>query len=85
MEVDPVGDNTYVQFNDNGEFGGAEGLVYNTTLKRVAIGDTLFGSETLYVTIYVPSIAVFTVSPPMTTLAEIFPSILSVADAPSSL
>jgi hypothetical protein len=47
---DPVGDNTYVQFNDNGEFGGAEGLVYNTTLKRVAIGDTLFGSETLYVT-----------------------------------
>jgi len=47
---DPVGDNTYVQFNDNGSFGGAEGLVYNTTLKRVAIGDTLFGSETLYVT-----------------------------------
>jgi|TARA_B100001094_G_scaffold332813_1_gene406661 hypothetical protein len=47
---DPVGDNTYVQFNDNGNFGGAEGLVYNTTLKRVAIGDTLFGSETLYVT-----------------------------------
>ena len=46
---DPVGENTYVQFNDNGNFGGAEGLVYNTTLKRVAIGGTVFGSETLYV------------------------------------
>ena len=46
---DPVGENSYVQFNDNGNFGGAEGLVYNTTLKRVAIGGTVFGSETLYV------------------------------------
>jgi hypothetical protein len=47
---DPAGENTYVQFNDNGEFGGAEGLVYNGTLKKVAIGATTFGSETLYVT-----------------------------------
>lgn len=47
---DPAGENTYVQFNDNGQFGGAEGLVYNGTLKKVAIGDTVFGSETLYVT-----------------------------------
>lgn len=47
---DPAGENTYVQFNDNGQFGGAEGLVYNGTLKKVAIGDTTFGSETLYVT-----------------------------------
>ena len=47
---DPVGENTYVQFNDNGQFGGAEGLVYEGTLKKVAIGDTVFGSETLYVT-----------------------------------
>ena len=46
---DPAGENTYVQFNDNGSFGGASGLVYNTTLQRVAIGDTTFGSETLYV------------------------------------
>lgn len=47
---DPAGENTYVQFNDNGTFGGAEGLVYEGTLKKVAIGDTIFGSETLYVT-----------------------------------
>jgi hypothetical protein len=47
---DPAGENTYVQFNDNGSFGGAEGLVYNGTLKKVAIGDTVFGSETLFVT-----------------------------------
>ena len=47
---DPVGENTYVQFNDNGQFGGAEGLVYQGTLKKVAIGDSVFGSETLYVT-----------------------------------
>ena len=47
---DPAGENTYVQFNDNGSFGGAEGLVYNGILKKVAIGDTVFGSETLYVT-----------------------------------
>ena len=47
---DPAGENTYVQFNDNGQFGGADGLVYNNTLKKVAIGDTVFGSEILYVT-----------------------------------
>ena len=47
---DPAGENTYVQFNDNGSFGGADALVYNDTLKKVAIGDTIFGSENLYVT-----------------------------------
>ena len=47
---DPAGDNTNVQFNDNGSFGGADALVYNDTLKKVAIGDSVFGSETLYVT-----------------------------------
>jgi hypothetical protein len=47
---DPAGDNTYVQFNDNGNFGGAEALVYNTTLKKVGVGDSVFGSENLYVT-----------------------------------
>ena len=47
---DPAGENTYVQFNDNGSFGGADALVYNDTLKKVAIGDTVFGSENLYVT-----------------------------------
>lgn len=47
---DPAGENTYVQFNDNGSFGGADGLVYNGTLKKVAVGDTTFGSENLYVT-----------------------------------
>jgi len=47
---DPAGENTYVQFNDNGSFGGADALVYNDTLKKVAIGDSVFGSESLYVT-----------------------------------
>jgi len=47
---DPLGENTYVQFNDNGNFGGAEGLVYNSTLLKVGVGSTDFGSETLYVT-----------------------------------
>ena len=47
---DPAGDNTNVQFNDNGVFGGADALVYNDTLKKVAIGDSVFGSENLYVT-----------------------------------
>ena len=47
---DPAGDNTNVQFNDNGAFGGADALVYNDTLKKVAIGDSVFGSENLYVT-----------------------------------
>lgn len=47
---DPAGDNTNVQFNDNGSFGGADALVYNDTLKKVAIGDSVFGSENLYVT-----------------------------------
>ena len=47
---DPAGDNTNVQFNDNGVFGGADALVYNDTLKKVAVGDSVFGSENLYVT-----------------------------------
>lgn len=47
---DPAGDNTNVQFNDNGSFGGADALVYNDTLKKVAVGDSVFGSENLYVT-----------------------------------
>lgn len=47
---DPLGENTYVQYNDNGSFGGAEGLVFNKTLNKVGVGSTSFGSETLYVT-----------------------------------
>tara|TARA_A100001201_G_scaffold24718_1_gene27972 strand:+ start:2924 stop:5062 length:2139 start_codon:yes stop_codon:yes gene_type:complete len=47
---DPSGENTYVQYNDNGNFGGAEGLVFNKTLNKVGVGSTDFGSETLYVT-----------------------------------
>ena len=47
---DPAGDNTNVQFNDNGAFGGADALVYNDILKKVAVGDSVFGSENLYVT-----------------------------------
>ena len=47
---DPSGENTYVQFNDNGNFGGAEGLVFNKTLNKVGVGSTDFGTETLYVT-----------------------------------
>ena len=47
---DPSGEDTYVQFNDNNNFGGAEGLVYQKELLKVGIGSTVFGSETLYVT-----------------------------------
>ena len=47
---DPSGENTQVQFNDNGNFGGAEGLVFNKTLNKVGVGSTDFGTETLYVT-----------------------------------
>lgn len=47
---DPAGDNTMVQFNNNGSFGGATGLVFNSTLDKVGVGATVFGSETLFVT-----------------------------------
>ena len=47
---DPAGDNTMVQFNDNGSFGGATGLVFNSTLDKVGVGATVFGTETLFVT-----------------------------------
>lgn len=46
---DPAGENTYVQFNDNGTFAGAEGLTYSKDLLRVSIGATQIQSETLYV------------------------------------
>jgi len=46
---DPAGENTYVQFNDNGNFAGAEGLTYSKNLLRVSIGATQIQTETLYV------------------------------------
>ena len=46
---DPAGENTYVQFNDNGNFAGAEGLTYSKDLLRVSIGATQIQTETLYV------------------------------------
>ena len=46
---EPAGENTYVQYNDNGNFAGAEGLVYGKTLSRVAIGASNLQSQTLYV------------------------------------
>ena len=46
---DPAGENTYVQYNDNGNFAGAEGLTYSKDLLRVAIGASPIQSETLYV------------------------------------
>jgi hypothetical protein len=46
---DPAGENTYVQFNDNGSFAGAEGLTYSKDLLRVSIGASQIQSETLYV------------------------------------
>tara|TARA_B100001094_G_scaffold292753_1_gene312179 strand:+ start:1974 stop:4118 length:2145 start_codon:yes stop_codon:yes gene_type:complete len=46
----PSGENTNVQFNDNGVFGGAETLVFNKLLNKVGVGSTAFGDETLFVT-----------------------------------
>lgn len=46
---DPAGENTYVQFNDNGNFGGSEGLTYSKDLLRVSIGASPIQSQTLYV------------------------------------
>jgi hypothetical protein len=45
----PAGNNTEVQFNDNGVFAGASGLVFGKLLNRVAVGKTTLQSETLYV------------------------------------
>lgn len=46
---EPAGNNTEVQFNDNGSFAGASGLVFGKLLNRVAVGKTTLRSETLYV------------------------------------
>ena len=41
----PLGSNTYVQFNDNGAFGGAAGITYNKTSNAVTIaGNVTAGS-----------------------------------------
>ena len=47
----PGGNNTQVQFNDAGSFGGAAGLVYDKTVGHIAIKDATVDSGTI-VTIY---------------------------------
>jgi hypothetical protein len=42
----PAGSDTYVQFNDNGIFGGDSGLVYNKTTDILTIASTLILNST---------------------------------------